>query len=613
MPQPPTQVTSMYAQGVIPMTPTTSISVAYPFTWSGEPIFNMTIYATGLDQVQSFQVGFTFNAKVLQVLAISPSPWFFTGVSPGNRQYYPASEIDNTNGIAYYSTLGVLGQMNNRTASPISTAEPLFMVEFEVNPTLTPAQILAIAGEPQTLMNFSTSTSVASTYQTIFTSAALTNVTPAPDTITNSTFTITVAPPTSPTAVISTTPSSKQVYKGASFTFSSADSLNGWDGIETVPINDWDWNVYNTTWSHTQASWVNAPSISYVFPTNGTYTVWLNVSATNSLTPGLTKVKWWNTTTITVTVLPAPTGCSIDLMSQNWRYIDPFYLNASGNEFLTLAPLVGVLNGSGPGAQCELFRPGDLVELMALVTYGSAPVSNALVTFEVNGTGIEKGTYVIGTAISNNTGWAEWDFRIPWPCTSGNTTSVNGGVGSTTPVETNTTSEFGTWIASATWQCGSEFPEAVPFEKTQIDTMPFLVSWGLTILNVTTTKNSYARGTQTPPWPGDSITIKVAVENDYMMPVTALVTAEVEDNLLVPVGYTSQTYTFPAGTGAENPTTGLPIGSITIVTMAPIQVTPYAFVGTAYAFANLLTTWPWSMGTAFCPQVFNSNTFKITV
>jgi len=215
---PPLPLTSLYAQGVpaTGVTATTDISVQYPFSWVGQPVFNMTIYAENITQCMSLQVGFTFNASIVQVMDVEPAHWFFSNnvesglaVPSGHQAYYPGAMIDNVNGIVYYYTLGVLGTVYNRTVPAYNTPYPLFMVQFEMNPALTLAYVSSIAGIPQNLMSYSTSASVATTYQTIMTAntpSGLSDISPEASHIANSTITITLPPPHGPTASFTITP-----------------------------------------------------------------------------------------------------------------------------------------------------------------------------------------------------------------------------------------------------------------------------------------------------------------------------------------------------------------------------------------------------------------------
>ena len=176
-----------------------------------------------------------------------------------------------------------------------------------------------------------------------------------------------------------------------------------------------------------------------------------------------------------------------------------------------------------------------------------------------------------GTAISNANGIAEYDFRIPWPM----------------PI---VTIEFGAWHAVATWECGAMTGQP-PYAVTQSDTLGFIVGWGLWISSISLDRVSYDKILH--PW----VTVKINVQNDYLVKVRALATASIYDDLMVPIGgpavVLQDFYPGP-----------------TLVTFSPLLIQEWAFVGTGRAKANLFTTWPWLSGTAFCPEV--TKTFTIT-
>jgi hypothetical protein len=144
--------------------------------------------------------------------------------------------------------------------------------------------------------------------------------------------------------------------------------------------------------------------------------------------------------------------------------------------------------------------------------------------------------------------------------------------------------EFGTWTAYAAWQCGVAENGTEPSEHTVWSYMNFEVGWGLWITSISASPATISRSSNT----GE--TVKINVENNYMESVTALVTATLYDNLYVPID-TPADIIQPFVPGANS------------VTFEAIHITPYAFVGTAYATANCFTTWPLNGGTPFCPQI----------
>jgi hypothetical protein len=392
--------------------------------------------------------------------------------------------------------------------------------------------------------------------------------------ITNGTITYTLPAAFKPTSkfIISPNP----VYQGTPQTFDASTSKPGWNGTAYISPTEYQYNFGDGSPIIT----TTASSYTHTYLLAGTYTANVTVWAWDFIKYNMSD---WSTQTAIVFVRPV--GCAIDLTSQNWRYVDPLTIKTTDI-------------GTGPNEPCDTFRPGDLVQLFATVTYNGAPVSNTLVTFEVFDNNNNK--VLTATALSNCNGTAEWDFRIPWPSTD-NTIVNNNTQGSSAP-GWNTT-EFGWWTAVATWQCGSQKTEQPPFESTQNDTMSFMVSWGLTIISISVSPITAVRGPATTGY-GDTVTVKVNVQNDYRESVQALCTATLYDNLLVPI-YPPAVW---SGTFLNDSITPSDMNAITL---SGVPIPSYAYVGTAYAWVSLLTTWPSLAGTAFCPPVVEE--FSISV
>jgi len=526
-----------------------STSTAYP---PGHK-FNVSITVTNVKGLLLYQLGFYFNATVLQVLP--------NGILPGSIVAYWESvstvvpvlgSIDNTHGVVSFYTWGVEGANYNFTGSG-----SLMIVEFEINPSYSTPYTGTLPGTPVPLVTLS-STDIP-TQLILYYADGVSIITPLAADIYSGTIDLTVPPPYGPVASFTYSPAA-HITTNTLITFTDT-SAPAWNGVAYVPISSWAWFVNNTLVG-------SSNTLTYTpLLGPGIYNVTLLVDVNPALMPPNIPTTDYITQLIPVT-LPAA-GPFIDLTSQNWRYIDP----------ITISP---VPIGYGQDAACDLFRPGDSAQLYAAVTYGGAPVASQLVSFQVdNNLG---NTLALGTSISNMSGIATYTFRIPWP-TDVMINNVKNG--------TETLPEFGTWTAYATWQCGIFMNGTQPSEKTVNDTMPFKVGWGLwiTMISVSSTPvpNTYTRGV-------DSVIVKINVENDYMVTIPAsdvIATASLYDNLLVPIDT-------PAYVSTQIYAPG-----ITPVTFAPIPITVYAFVGTAYAVANLFTGYlPTSLiGTAWCPQV----------
>jgi hypothetical protein len=369
---------------------------------------------------------------------------------------------------------------------------------------------------------------------------------------------------------------STTVTTGTPVTFDAAPpaSTPGWSGLATVPITEYEWGLWNNTIVYTGAG---TPSITATFATPGTYTV--NVTVYAWTVSNSYNMSSKNIDKQTVLVVLPPTGCQITLYTQSWRYIDPYYIPTT---------FVGDKSGLVNGTFADTFRPGDLVQLFANATYNGAPVSNALVTFEVvDNVG---NVVLVATATTNCYGLAEWDFRIPWPSTE--TLIVNNFTqGSMAPGQSE--SNFGNWTVYATWQLGSQATEQPPFEKTQCAYIKFEVCWGLIVTIASVSPNPAMRGPPTCGY-GPSVTVKVNVLNQYLEPVTAYLFTTIYDNLLVPVYPVSAVMTT------------FPVGLTSSFTAGTIGIPSYAFVGTGYVVVNLLSTYPSNAGTAFCPTAITT-------
>jgi PKD repeat protein len=520
-----------HAFGVIPPADAvtanpTSIDWTNPPHTTGET-FKAYVDVVNVVGLLTFQVGFYFNPVALQVDDVKEGGFLWAGV-PASKQGSILGSIDNTAGVVSAYLFSVLGKNYNKTGSG-----HLIEIDFHINQ--------AYSGTlPGSFVPMITLSTTDITTQLILIYAdGVTDITPTPDHVYSGTFRLQVVP-SPPIAAFTITPPT--VYLGTEQKFDASGSLPGSDGINPTPIVNYHWDFDDTNITDTAT-----PIIYHTYASSGTFTVTLTVR--DSIGQVSAPVSH------PATVQEIPTGCNLDLYSQNWRYIDP----------ITLTP---VPNGALANAPCDLFRPGDYVQLFANTTYGGDVVQGQLVSFQVFD---NFGNIVlVGTAISNAYGVAEYDFRVPWPCTG-------------------VTDEFGTWTVVATWQCGSTFPDVPPWEKTQIDTMPFKVGWGLWIVSVTTDKSQYYKS--------ENVVVKITVENDYMVAVTALVTADIYDNLLVPIN--GPAFVF----ASFNPGT-------TLVTEPGIHVEKWAFVGTSTAKANIFTTWPSLMGTSFCPEVTATFTIK---
>jgi len=145
-----------------------------------------------------------------------------------------------------------------------------------------------------------------------------------------------------------------------------------------------------------------------------------------------------------------------------------------------------------------------------------------------------------------------------------------------------------------TWEIGSN-SGLPPFAKTQNDTMKFKVGWGIYTdylhipsLDIVLDKAEYYKS--------ENVIIKVNIHNQYMIPVNVLVTADMFDDLMVPIGGVAYAYVLVPGSGVF-----CSEGNLT-VTFAGLHVEKWAFAGLGTVKVNEFTAWPSAMGTAWCPE-----------
>jgi len=490
-------------------------------------IFTEYINITDVHQLLTYSVGFYFNSTVLQVNSVSTGAavYLHQGV-PSSAWSDFAGSIDNVAGAVYYYTYSNLGAGYNKSGS-----FNLMTVEFEVKPAYTSTYTGTYPGTPVDMVLMSM------TDQNILLYLADANGDPIPvQSFDHGTFLLN-AVPLPPTATYTiTSPATPPYYVGIPMTFDASGSLPGSTGAAPFdsPIVDYAWN-----WTDGSPIEHDATAITtHTYAAAGSYNPILVTTALNGLssTPFHLPVAF--------SVLVKPTGCIVDAYTQPWRYIDP----------LVLQP---VAQGKAYGQLAELFRPGDLVHIYVVTSYNGDPVQNQPVTIEVFDN--QHNIVLTSVAVTNSLGLGELDFRIPWPCTGPEP-------------------EFGLWEVFVTWEIGNN---TAPWNSiTQNDTLFFNVGWGVWSSDL---------DVGGPYFVGDTMQIKYTLHNDYMVPVEVLNTITVYDDLMVPVGYTTEWVSVPASTA---------------VNVGPLSITlpKWTFVGQGTVKADELTTFPSLLGIAWGPE-----------
>lgn len=211
-------------------------------------------------------------------------------------------------------------------------------------------------------------------------------------------------------------------------------------------------------------------------------------------------------------------------------------------------------SGKGPHMPSDAFAPQSLVILYAQVKYNYEPVENKEVAFTVtdpNGVEIISGR----TNNTNSSGITWIDFRL---------------------------------ASNATFGEYHVFASVEVSQRIANDTLTFMVGWIIEVVNVTTTdqygipKDTFIRGTQ--------VYFSVNLKNIAFTVRNATLTVSLYDP-------TSQII------GATYIKLGVPPGLHEYNLAFDIKIPSWSSVGIASAHVCAFTTWPWSGGVPYCPEV----------
>jgi hypothetical protein len=499
-----------------------TINWEYPTHVPGET-FTAYVDVVNVQGLFAFQVGFYFNPAVLQVVPGSVvEGGFLSNGGVDATLAFPGS-IDNVAGVVKVYGWTLQDKLLSKTGSG-----HLMQVTMKIKNTLWPPYSGTFPGTPVVLMHFTQTNLDPAKLKLIYQDG----VSEIPVTaLHDGSFTLYVTPH-GPTAyfVVSPVPPN---YVGDPLNFDGSGSTPGWNGYASVPIVDWYWVFGDGNTEHDAAA-----TTTHAFGLPGGYVISLVVTdADGRLSAPYER---------SINILVRPTGCVLDVYTQNWRYIDPYTYDQ-------------VLQGKGPYLPAEMFRPGDLVQLFVNTIYNGDPVAYQFVAYEV--TDAQGNVVLTGNAMTNAAGLAEIDFRIPWPQTSDPWLPI-----------------FGTWNVVVTWEIGKNLGQP-PYAWTQNDTMSFHVGWGVWSSDLTTDKASYLKG--------ETVVVSYKIHNDYLIPINVLTTAVLYDDLMVPIGMNFAEHDFNPG--------------VTDVSLS-IVIPVWAFVGTGTVKANEYSTWPSAYGIAFGPE-----------
>ncbi len=223
---------------------------------------------------------------------------------------------------------------------------------------------------------------------------------------------------------------------------------------------------------------------------------------------------------------------------------------------LTSIDLFTDKGGLGPNATSPGFIPGELVQLYAYVTDKGAAVANPeqvlFTVFDPNGTIIS-----ITSAPTNSTGYAYQEYRTPW--------------------FDNGTTDFGIWTVLASVEIS---------QVVVSDTASFMYNYPVIITqNGITIPAAVARGS--------NMNIQVTFQNIDNSTNWMFLAITIYDNESVPINaILINANTISGNTASAN-----------------VIIPPWAFVGTATVYVNILSQSPAAGGVPVCPE--QSAVFKI--
>ena len=224
--------------------------------------------------------------------------------------------------------------------------------------------------------------------------------------------------------------------------------------------------------------------------------------------------------------------------------------------------------GQGWNVTAAPYAPESQVTIYASLTYGGAPVSQQLITFNIYDTGTEIDSR---TATTGSNGIATTSFRLPLTLSDG--ASAFGIVNITSSVSIG-----GTALNDS---CAFMYNYLLKSSKIQI-------TGGDSYS--TSTAQSFSRNT------GSKVTVEITVANINWTAVSFYITATIYDNNNVPVSYVCLPEAIAAAQSGNIYSTNT--ATITITLTIPT----YAYVGAATLYVNLYNNNPANLGTPYCPE-----------
>lgn len=216
-------------------------------------------------------------------------------------------------------------------------------------------------------------------------------------------------------------------------------------------------------------------------------------------------------------------------------------------------------DGVGSNQSSDAFQPQELVVLYALVTYNDLGIPNKLVGFQTdNPANPFQNITIVGTSATNDSGIAEFSFRIPWPA------------------ENAEQIIFGEWHSIATVDVAG---------NVVLDTLSFSVGWIVQITHVTILDIQLEPQTRFPK--GETIVFNLTIQNIAFTPKTATIILDAQDTADYPIIHVATDSIFPSGQSYMYLTAQIPVSAI---------------IGEAIASAALYTARPEDGGIPYSPS-----------
>jgi hypothetical protein len=464
----------------------------------------------------------SWNPSVLNLTKVQPGTWLDNNTPNGD----PTQFVGNSKSLWNYSggyIMGGISQAIQGADVSIDSSGVIAILTFAVvGYGTSPVTIGGGTVRPSSSTTTGTPVTCNSATVTVLSSNPTPTPTVAPSNSPNPTGTQTPTPtPSVPPAVhgpqaVFTPANGTQFPIGSDVVLDASSSTPGFD-VVTCPITNYAWLVQYQ--NGTIFGSYSAKTVTF----NATY-------------PTLLKV----TLLVTAPDLNTPRSPSYIETSTtfSWIQISTLAYNAT---------IKVTTDKGGQSTNGGIYGPQELVRMRALVNYNGVPVVNKQVAFAVaspNGTVLS-----ITSSWTNQTGYADWQFRLPW-------------------LDDKPQALFGNWTIVATVDVA---------QVTVTDSIQFTFNYLLDINGLQMLASM--RRSQLS-------TINVTLQSLTNSP--SVLTITVYDEQKVPVAFTTTSITSAAGT--------------TVTATIDVAIPSWAYVGKAAIYVDVLTKLPTLGGVPLCPE-----------